>query len=140
MKKANIITAQEAVNMIQDGSTLCTIGMTLISCCETLLKEVERKFLEEGHPRDLTFFHTCGQAAMKQHFGIQRLAHEGLLKRIIGGQRYERYMETVPIGDSEFHSPRYPLIDWKLFIFFPAYIMVVVWSAIVACINRLFFD
>lgn len=85
MKKANIITAQEAVNMIQDGSTLCTIGMTLISCCETLLKEVERKFLEEGHPRDLTFFHTCGQAAMKQHFGIQRLAHKGLLKRIIGG-------------------------------------------------------
>ena len=85
MKKANIITAQEAVNMIQDGSTLCTIGMSLVSCCETLLREVERKFLEEGHPRNLTFLHTCGQAAMKKPFGIQHLAHEGLLKRIIGG-------------------------------------------------------
>lgn len=85
MKKVNIVTAQEAVNMIKDGSTLCSIGMTLVSCCETLFKELERKFLEEGHPRDLTFFHTCGQAAMKKHFGNQRLAHEGLLKRIIGG-------------------------------------------------------
>lgn len=97
MKKANFISAQEAVNMIQDGTTLCTIGMSLVSACETILKEIERKYLEEGHPRDLTFFHTCGQAAMKQPFGIQHLAHEGLLKRIIGGHwgQASRIMELI---------------------------------------------
>lgn len=85
MKTPKFVTAQEAVEMIKDGSTVCTIGMTLISASETILKEIERRFLDEGHPRDLTLFHTCGQAAMKQPFGIQHFAHEGLLKRIIGG-------------------------------------------------------
>lgn len=85
MKKANFVTAQEAVKLIEDGSTICTIGMTLISASETILKEIERAFLEEGHPKNLTLLHTCGQAAMKQPFGIQHLAHEGLLRRIIGG-------------------------------------------------------
>ena len=85
MKKPAFITAKEAVKWIADGSTLCTIGMTMVSASETILKEIERSFLEEGHPRDLTFFHTCGQAAMKTPFGMTHLAHEGLLRRVIGG-------------------------------------------------------
>ena len=85
MKKPTFITAKEAVSMIQNGSTLCTIGMTLISASETILKEIERSFLEEGKPNNLTFVHSCGQAAMKQPGGMTHLAHEGLLKRVIGG-------------------------------------------------------
>ena len=85
MKKSKFVTAPEAVSMIRDGTTVCTIGMTLVSACETILKEIEKEFLETGHPRDLCLLHTCGQAAMKQPFGIQHLAHEGLLRRIIGG-------------------------------------------------------
>lgn len=85
MRKPVILTAKEAVDWIEDGSTLCGIGMTLISACETILKEIERRFLEEGHPRNLTYFHTCGQAAMKTEGGLQRLAYEGLVTRIIGG-------------------------------------------------------
>ena len=38
MLKANFITAQEAAEKIQDGSTLCTIGMTLVSASESILK------------------------------------------------------------------------------------------------------
>lgn len=85
MRKPKFINAKQAVDMIADGSTLCTIGMTLISASESILKEIERRFLEEGHPRDLTFVHTCGQAAMKVPGGMTHLAHEGLLKRVIGG-------------------------------------------------------
>lgn len=85
MRKPEVLTAKQAVDMIQDGSTLCTISMTMICASETLLKEIERRFLEEGHPRDLTFFHTCGQTAMKTPFGMTHLAHEGLLRRLIGG-------------------------------------------------------
>jgi propionate CoA-transferase len=85
MRKPKLMTAQEAVDLIQDGSTICCIGMTLISASETILKEIEGRFLEKGHPCDLTFVHTCGQAAMKQPGGMSRLAHEGLLKRVIGG-------------------------------------------------------
>ncbi len=85
MKKPVFITAKEAVDWIADGSTLCTIGMTLVSASETLLREIERRFLETGHPCDLTYFHTCGQAAMKTPYGMTHLAHEGLLRRVIGG-------------------------------------------------------
>ena len=31
MLKANFITAEEAAEKIKDGSTVCTIGMTLVS-------------------------------------------------------------------------------------------------------------
>lgn len=85
MKKPVVITAKEAVDYIKDGSALCTIGMTLISASESILKEIEKQFLEKGHPKDLTYFHTCGQAAMKQSGGLQHLAHEGLLRRVFGG-------------------------------------------------------
>ena len=85
MRKPQFIDAKQAVDYIADGSTLCTIGMTLISASESILKEIERRYLEEGHPKDLTFVHTCGQAAMKVPGGMTHLAHEGLLKRVIGG-------------------------------------------------------
>lgn len=85
MRKPAVLTAKEAVDLIKDGSTLCTIGMTLISASETVLKEIENRFLEQGHPRDLTYFHTCGQASMRQPGGMTHMAHEGLIRRVIGG-------------------------------------------------------
>ena len=85
MRKPAVLTAKEAVDLIKDNTTLCTIGMTLISASESILKEIERRFMEEGHPRDLTYFHTCGQASIGMPGGMTHLAHEGLLKRVIGG-------------------------------------------------------
>ena len=85
MKRPEFVSAAQAVDSIADGSTLCTIGMTLISASETILKEIEQRFLTQGHPRDLTYVHSCGQAAMKMPGGMSRLAHEGLIKRVIGG-------------------------------------------------------
>ncbi|MEG2189338.1 MAG: CoA-transferase, partial [Christensenella sp.] len=83
MRKPVFIDAKQAVDMIADGSTLCTIGMTLVSASETILKEIENRFTEDGHPRNLTYLHTCGQA--DRSCGMQHLAHEGLVSRVIGG-------------------------------------------------------
>ena len=49
MRKPDFITAQEAVDRIESNTTICTIGMTLVSACETILKELENRFLETGH-------------------------------------------------------------------------------------------
>ena len=49
MRKPIFVSAQEAVGMIQDYSTLCTIGMTLVSASETVLKAIEQKFLDTGN-------------------------------------------------------------------------------------------
>ena len=64
MRKPIFVSAQEAVGMIQDYSTLCTIGMTLVSASETVLKAIEQKFLDTGTPRchasQKRCHHKCG--------------------------------------------------------------------------------
>ena len=95
MIKANFINASKAVEMIKDESTICTIGMTLVSASETILKEIEKNFLETGHPKNITLVHSCGQSDRER--GIQHLAHEGLVKRIIGSHwgLQPRWMEMI---------------------------------------------
>ena len=83
MKKPKFISGEEAAAMIRDNSTVATIGMTLISASETILKAIEKSYLENGSPNHLTLVHSCGQSDRDR--GIQHFAHEGMLKTIIGG-------------------------------------------------------
>jgi len=83
LKKPKFISGVEAAAMIQNGSTVATIGMTLVSASETILKALEKSFLETGSPNNLTVVHSCGQSDRDR--GIQHFAHEGMLTRIIGG-------------------------------------------------------
>ena len=61
MLKANFITADEAARKVKDGDTVCSIAMTLVSVSESILKALEKRFLESGHPSNLTLLHSCGQ-------------------------------------------------------------------------------
>ena len=83
MKKPVFISGQEAAEMIKDNATIATIGMTLVSASETILKAIEKRFLETGSPNHLTLVHSCGQSDRDR--GIQHFAHENMLSRIIGG-------------------------------------------------------
>ena len=83
MRKSSFITGEEAAAMIADNATVATIGMTLVSAAETILKAIEQRFLETGSPRGLTLVHSCGQSDRDR--GIQHFAHETMLSRIIGG-------------------------------------------------------
>ncbi len=83
MKRPVFVSAREAANMIEDGKNVCTIGMTLVSASETILKAIEQRFLETGSPNSLTLVHSCGQSDRDR--GIQHFANEGMLSRIIGG-------------------------------------------------------
>lgn len=95
MIKANFVTAKEAAAMVKDGKIICPIAMTLVSACESILKELEKSFIETGHPNNLTLLHSCGQSDRKD--GIQHLAHEGMIKRIIGSHwgLQPRWMEMI---------------------------------------------
>ena len=83
MKKPVFVSAQDAAAMIGDGKTVATIGMTLVSASETILKAIEKRFLETGSPNQLTLVHSCGQSDRDR--GIQHFSHDGMLKCIIGG-------------------------------------------------------
>lgn len=95
MLKANFMTAAESAALIQDGQTVCTVGMTLISASEAILKAIEHKFLETGHPSNLTLLHSCGQSDRKD--GIQHFAHEGFVTKIIGSHwgLQPRWMDMI---------------------------------------------
>lgn len=79
---SKFISAKKAADLINDGDTVATVGMTLASASESILKAIEKKYLEEQSPKNLTLLHAAGQGDRER--GILHLAHEGLLKRIVG--------------------------------------------------------
>ena len=82
MKKTQVVTAREAVEKIKDHSVLINTGMMLACNCETILREIERSFLETGRPYGLTLMHSSSQS--DRIGGIEHLAHPGLVDRMIG--------------------------------------------------------
>ena len=49
--------------------------------------------------------------------------------------KYEFYMMMIPIGDTCFHAPKNPLLDEVTTIFFPAQIIIRIWTSITKSIN-----
>ena len=84
MTLKKIISADDAVALVQDGDVLATSGYGGNGIPEHLLICLEKRFLETGEPRDLTLIFAGGQGDGKEK-GLNRLGHEGLLKRVIGG-------------------------------------------------------
>jgi propionate CoA-transferase len=78
------MTAKEAAQMIPDGATLGTNGFGGAAFPEEVAQEIENRFLETGKPNNLTLFF-CAAQGNNQTKGLQHFAHEGLVRRTIGG-------------------------------------------------------
>jgi acyl CoA:acetate/3-ketoacid CoA transferase len=79
------VSAEQAIALIKDGDTLGLTGsgggMMEASC---LFATVEKRFLETGHPANLTLVHALGIGDRKTR-GLNYFAHEGMVKRVVGG-------------------------------------------------------
>jgi propionate CoA-transferase len=84
LKKGKIVTAEEAVRIIRDRDTVATGGFVGAGFAEEIAIELEQHFLSTGSPRDLTLVYAAGQGDGNEK-GLNRLAHEGLVRRVIGG-------------------------------------------------------
>ncbi|ORA39169.1 acyl CoA:acetate/3-ketoacid CoA transferase [Mycobacterium aquaticum] len=85
MTGARFIDADEVARTIEDGAVVALTGSGGgILEADHVFAAVERRFLAEGHPRDLTIVHGLG-IGDGTTTGLTRFAHEGMVKRVIGG-------------------------------------------------------
>ncbi|WP_342363428.1 acyl CoA:acetate/3-ketoacid CoA transferase [Terrarubrum flagellatum] len=79
------MSADQAIGLIKDGDTVALIGGGggLVEPTH-LFRAVSRRFLTTRAPRDLTVVHALG-IGDKRAEGMNHFAHEGLVKRVIGG-------------------------------------------------------
>ena len=79
-----VVTAVEAVRLIHDGDSVVVGGFMGQCFAEELTLALEQRFLQTGTPRDLGLVFTMAPGNRRGR-GLDRLCHEGLLKRAVGG-------------------------------------------------------
>ncbi len=82
---AKVITFEEAAKLVRDGACVASSGIGGINKSIKFDQAVEDRFLKENHPKDLTVLFAAGQGGYAIHMGTNCYAHEGLIKRLIGG-------------------------------------------------------
>jgi len=98
------VSAQDAVARIQDGAVVTVSSSSALGCPDAVLEALGHRFDVEGHPRDLTTLHPIAAGDMYGVKGIDHIAKDGLLSRILGG--------SYPSGPSSLPMPEI----WKMVV------------------------
>ena len=84
MFKNKIVSADEAAAIIRDGDTVAVSGFVGIGTPDELILAVARRHEAGTGPKDLTLMFAAAPGDGKER-GLNRLAHDGLVKRVVGG-------------------------------------------------------
>lgn len=82
--KHQLITAAQAADLIFDGATLAANGFMMTATADEIYHAIEQRFLDTHSPKDLSLLSvtSVGDGADR---GLNRLAHKGLVKKLIAG-------------------------------------------------------
>lgn len=83
LRRDKLVTARQAMDLIEDGDTIATGGFVGSGFAEGLAQALEQRFLDSGAPRNLSLVYAAGQGD-GQAKGLNHLAHQGLISRVIG--------------------------------------------------------
>lgn len=79
-----VITARDVPALIPDGATIAVEGFIGSGVADEIHYEMGEAFQRTGHPNNLTLIHAGGIGDGAER-GMNYYAHEGMLKRVIGG-------------------------------------------------------
>ncbi len=104
MARSKILSLEKIGELIADEAVVTVSSSSGLGCPDAALRAIGSYFMEKGRPRGLTTLHPIAAGDMYGIPGIDHLAHQGLLKRIIAG--------SLPSGPSNMPSPKI----WQLII------------------------
>jgi len=101
---SKLASAADAVARIPDGAIVTVSSSSALGCPDLVLAAIGARFDQEGHPRGLTTIHPIAAGDMYGVKGVDHIAKDGLLSRILGG--------SYPSGPSSMPMPNI----WKMIV------------------------
>jgi len=101
---SKITPVAEAVKQIPDDATVTVSSSSGLGCPDLVLRAMGERFDAEAHPRNLTMLHPIAAGDMYGIKGIDHIAKEGLIGRVIAG--------SYPSGPSSKPMPEI----WKMIV------------------------
>lgn len=99
-----ICTAADAVSRIPDDAIVTISSSSTLGCPDAVLKAIGERFDSEGHPQNLTTLHPIAAGDVYGVKGIDHIAKDGLLSRVLAG--------SYPSGPSSAPMPEI----WKMIV------------------------
>jgi len=97
MKKAHVLTARQAAELISDGDVVTVSSSSALGCPDAVLEGLGQRYEETRSPSDLTTLHPIAAGDMWGVKGIDHLAQPGMLRRVVAG--------SYPSGPSSAEPP-----------------------------------
>ncbi|MFT3663500.1 CoA-transferase [Piscinibacter sp.] len=82
---SKICTVEEAVALVKSGDSVASVGVIGWITPDALLAGLARRFKSTGDPAGLTFYFPCGTGDAMDIKGMDHVAIEGHMKRIVAG-------------------------------------------------------
>ena len=101
---SKLVSASEAVARIPDGAVVTVSSSSALGCPDLVLEALGKRFDDEGHPRGLTMLHPIAAGDMYGVKGIDHIAKDGLINRVLAG--------SYPSGPSSLPMPEI----WKMIV------------------------
>ncbi|MEJ1160642.1 acyl CoA:acetate/3-ketoacid CoA transferase [Prosthecomicrobium sp. N25] len=98
MPAPKVLTADEAALLIPDGAVVTVSSSSGLGCPDAVLAAIGRRFDRDGHPRDLTTLHPIAAGDMWGVAGIDHIAKDGCLAKVLAG--------SYPSGPSSHEPPK----------------------------------
>ena len=101
---SKLVSPADAAMRIMDGAVITVSSSSALGCPDAMLQAIGDRFAETGHPQAITTIHPIAAGDMYGVKGVEHLAQDGLLARVIAG--------SYPSGSSNLPMPEI----WKMIV------------------------